>query len=74
MHQENAFSEVSVMNATIKDAMTTRVVAVRAVRLRAHRVSAFPVVNDENKVVGIGSERPDGGGTGLDRPPGVPRE
>ena len=52
------------MNAKVRDVMTERVVAVRlnatykdmAVHLREHRVSAFPVVNDENKVVGVVSE------------------
>ena len=52
------------MNATVKDVMTTHVVAVRknasfkdmAARLREHRVSAFPVLDDDNKVVGVVSE------------------
>ena len=52
------------MNATVKDVMTTHVVAVRetapfkemAARLREHRVSAFPVIDEENKVVGVVSE------------------
>lgn len=52
------------MNATVKDVMTTHVVAVRkqapfkemAARLREHRVSAFPVLDDENKVIGVVSE------------------
>lgn len=52
------------MNATVKDVMTTHVVAVRlnatykemAVKLRELRVSAFPVLDDENKVVGVVSE------------------
>jgi CBS domain-containing protein len=52
------------MNAKVGDVMTARVVAVRlnatykemAVHLRKHRVSAFPVVNDDNKVVGVVSE------------------
>ncbi len=52
------------MNATVKDVMTTHVVAVRknasfkdmAARLREHKVSAFPVLDDENKVVGVVSE------------------
>jgi CBS domain-containing protein len=52
------------MNATVKDVMTTHVVAVRmnasfkdmAVRLREQRVSAFPVLDDDNKVVGVVSE------------------
>lgn len=52
------------MNATVKDVMTTQVVAVRlnatykemAARLREFRVSAFPVLDDNNKVVGVVSE------------------
>lgn len=52
------------MNATVKDVMTTHVVAVRlnasykdiAARLRELRVSAFPVLDDNNKVVGVVSE------------------
>jgi len=52
------------MNATIKDVMTTHVVAVRrnasfkdmAARLLEHRVSAFPVLDEENRVIGVVSE------------------
>ena len=52
------------MNAKVKDVMSTRVVAVRrtasfkemAARLRRHRVSAFPVLDEEGKVVGVVSE------------------
>jgi CBS domain-containing protein len=52
------------MNATVRDVMTTHVVAVRlnatykdmAVRLRQFRVSAFPVLDDDNRVVGVVSE------------------
>jgi CBS domain-containing protein len=52
------------MSAEVKDVMTTRVVAVKmaasfkemATRLRQHRVSAFPVVDDEGRVVGVVSE------------------
>jgi CBS domain-containing protein len=52
------------MNATVKDVMTTHVVAVRksasfkemAVRLTEHRVSAFPVIDDDDKVIGVVSE------------------
>ena len=52
------------MNTTVKDVMTTHVVAVRlkatykdmATRLREFRVSAFPVLDDNNKVVGVVSE------------------
>jgi CBS domain-containing protein len=52
------------MNATVKDVMTTHVVAVRlnatykemTARLREFRVSAFPVLDDDNKVIGVVSE------------------
>lgn len=52
------------MNATVKDVMTTDVVSVRldatykemAARLRELRVSAFPVLDDDGKVVGVVSE------------------
>jgi CBS domain-containing protein len=52
------------MNATVKDVMTTHVVAVRenasfkdmATRLREHRVSAFPVLAEDKKVIGVVSE------------------
>ena len=52
------------MNATVKDVMTAEVVAVRrdttfkelAAALRQHRVSAFPVVDDHHKVIGVVSE------------------
>jgi CBS domain-containing protein len=52
------------MKATVKDVMTTHVIAVRkyasykemAARLREHRVSAFPVLDDDNKVIGVVSE------------------
>jgi CBS domain-containing protein len=52
------------MNALVKDVMTTHVIAVRkgatfkdmAARLREHRVSAFPVLDDDNKVIGVVSE------------------
>ena len=52
------------MNTTVKDVMTTHVVAVRlnatykdmATRLREFRVSAFPVLDDEDKVIGVVSE------------------
>jgi len=52
------------MNATVKDVMSTHVVAVTqsatfkqmAARLREQRVSAFPVLDDENKVIGVVSE------------------
>jgi CBS domain-containing protein len=52
------------MNATVKDVMTTEVVAVRrdatfkemVSALRRHRVSAFPVVDDAGRVIGVVSE------------------
>jgi len=52
------------MNAIVKDVMTTHVVAVRqnasfkdmAARLREHRVSAFPVIDDQDRVIGVVSE------------------
>ena len=52
------------MNATVKDIMTTQVVAVRrgatfkemAAALRRYRVSALPVVDDDGKVIGVVSE------------------
>jgi CBS domain-containing protein len=52
------------MNATVKDVMSTHVVAVRknasfkdmAARLREDRVSAFPVLDEDNKVIGVVSE------------------
>ena len=52
------------MNATVKDVMTTEVVAVRrettfkemAAVLRRYRVSALPVVDDAGRVLGVVSE------------------
>ncbi len=52
------------MRARVKDVMTTRVVAVRkdttfkdiAGLLTEHRVSAFPVLDEEEKVIGVVSE------------------
>ena len=52
------------MNTTVKDVMTTRVIWVKkdatfremAIALRDHRVSAFPVIDDDGKVVGVVSE------------------
>lgn len=52
------------MNATVKDVMSTHVIAVSqtasfkeiAVRLREHRVSAFPVIDQGGKVIGVVSE------------------
>ena len=52
------------MNSRVKDVMTTRVVAVRkdtpfkdiVALLAEHRVSAFPVLDDADKVIGVVSE------------------
>jgi CBS domain-containing protein len=52
------------MNAKVKDVMTDQVVAVRrdapfkemAARLRQYRVSAFPVIDENRRVVGVVSE------------------
>jgi CBS-domain-containing membrane protein len=52
------------MEPTVKDIMTTRVVSVTkdasfrtmAAALREHRVSAFPVLDDDGKVIGVVSE------------------
>jgi CBS domain-containing protein len=52
------------MNSTVKDVMSTHVIAVRqnapykdmAAMLRDQRVSAFPVLDDDNKVIGVVSE------------------
>jgi len=52
------------MNSTVKDVMSTHVIAVRqnapykdmAGMLHEQRVSAFPVLDDDNKVIGVVSE------------------
>ncbi len=52
------------MESAVKDVMTTRIVSVRkdasframATALRAQRVSAFPVLDDDGKVIGVVSE------------------
>jgi CBS-domain-containing membrane protein len=52
------------MKSTVKDVMSTRVIWVRkdasfremASALREHRVSAFPVLDDEARVIGVVSE------------------
>lgn len=52
------------MGATVRDVMTTRVVAVRkdasfkemAAMLRSSRISAFPVIDDAGRVIGVVSE------------------
>jgi CBS domain-containing protein len=70
------------MKTEVKDVMTTRVVSVgkdasfkeMAAALRENRVSAFPVVDDEGKVIGVVSEADllakealDGGYDGMPR-------
>jgi CBS-domain-containing membrane protein len=55
---------MTAMNAMVKDVMTADVVAVKrdttfkelAAALRQHRVSAFPVVDDRDRVIGVVSE------------------
>jgi CBS domain-containing protein len=52
------------MNSTVRDVMSTHVIAVRqgapykeiAGMLHEQRVSAFPVIDDDNKVIGVVSE------------------
>jgi CBS domain-containing protein len=52
------------MELTVKDVMTTRVVSVKrdasfrsmAAALREYRVSAFPILDDDGKVIGVVSE------------------
>ena len=52
------------MNSTVRDVMSTHVIAVRqdapykdmAGMLHEQRVSAFPVLDDDNKVIGVVSE------------------
>lgn len=52
------------MKSTVKDVMTTRVIWARkdasfremAATLREHRISAFPVLDDDRKVIGVVSE------------------
>ncbi|HEX4094232.1 MAG TPA: CBS domain-containing protein [Trebonia sp.] len=52
------------MHATVKDVMSTHVIAVRqrapykdmAAMLHQQRVSAFPVIDDDNRVIGVVSE------------------
>jgi CBS-domain-containing membrane protein len=52
------------MKTTVKDVMTTRVIWVRpeasfkamATALRENRVSAFPVIGQDDKVIGVVSE------------------
>jgi CBS domain-containing protein len=52
---------MTAMKTSVKEIMTTRVVAVKlgasfkemAAALREHRVSAFPVIDDEGRVIGV---------------------
>ncbi|HEX7162744.1 MAG TPA: CBS domain-containing protein [Trebonia sp.] len=52
------------MSSTVKDVMSTHVIAVRrsaqykemAAMLHSQRLSAFPVIDDDNKVIGVVSE------------------
>lgn len=52
------------MSATVRDVMSTHVAAARqhatfkdiAAMLREQRVSAFPVIDDDNHVIGVVSE------------------
>src|SRR6516164_6459908 len=56
--------EVLTMEPTVKDVMTTHVISVTkdasfrtmAAALREHRVSAFPVLDEAGKVIGVVSE------------------
>src|SRR5512142_1844352 len=64
---------------TVQEIMTTRVIWVKkdatfremAVALREHRVSAFPVVDDDRKVIGVVSEADMLTKEALDDEPGV---
>ena len=52
------------MSSTVKDVMSTHVISVRqnatykdiAAMLHEQRVSAFPVLDDDNRVIGVVSE------------------
>jgi len=67
------------MKTAVKDVMTTRVIWVRkdapfrelAAALRRHRVSAFPVLGDDDKVIGVVSEADLLAKEALDGEPGV---
>jgi len=67
------------MKTTVQEIMTTRVIWVKkdatfremAVALREHRVSAFPVVDDDHKVIGVVSEADLLTKEALDDEPGV---
>ena len=63
-HPRRRDAQEAAVNAIVKDVMSTHVIAVRqdatfkemASRLREQRVSAFPVLDGDNKVIGIVSE------------------
>jgi len=67
------------MNSTVKDVMTTHVMWVRrdatykdmAARLRTFRISAFPVLDDEMRVIGVVSEADMLAKEGLDEAEGL---
>ncbi|HWM98380.1 MAG TPA: CBS domain-containing protein, partial [Streptosporangiaceae bacterium] len=67
------------MKTAVKDVMTTRVIWVRkdatfremATALREYRVSAFPVVDDDRKVIGVVSEADMLNKEALDDEPGM---
>ncbi len=67
------------MKSAVKDVMTTRVIWVKkdatfremAIALRDYRVSAFPVVDDDRKVIGVVSEADMLNKEALDDEPGV---
>jgi len=67
------------MKTAVQEIMTTRVIWVKrdatfremAVALREHRVSAFPVVDDDHKVIGVVSEADMLTKEALDDEPGV---
>jgi len=67
------------MQTAVKDVMTTRVIWVRkdapyrelAAALRTHRVSAFPVLGDGDKVIGVVSEADMLAKEALDGEPGL---
>lgn len=67
------------MSKTVQEIMTNRVIWVKkdatfremAVALREHRISAFPVVDDDHKVIGVVSEADMLNKEALDDEPGV---
>ncbi len=64
VYSDDRHRRLVAMNATVRDVMTTNVVAVRqntsfkemAAMLRDHRVSAFPVIDEHGTVIGVVSE------------------